>query len=165
MEFLGVHHVTLIVDDEQQASWFYGQVLGFELKPRPQFRFPGLFYFCGEQELHLLISTRPMVREDLFIRMHDASDITRRFIHRHVALAFSDLDSVRERLKENGVEILFDARTIDNKECDLLVSNMIEGWIKMYGTPPIFCQDPSGNLIEIIQGKPKSSRRHRDEAF
>jgi catechol 2,3-dioxygenase-like lactoylglutathione lyase family enzyme len=162
LEFLGVHHVTFIVDDEQQACWFYGQVLGFELKPRPQFRFPGLFYFCGEQELHLLISTKPMVREDLFIRINDNSDITRKFIHRHAALLVSDLDSVRERLRDNGVEILFDASTIDNRQSDPLISNVIEGWIKMYGMPPIFCLDPSGNLLEIIQGSPKSSRRHKE---
>jgi catechol 2,3-dioxygenase-like lactoylglutathione lyase family enzyme len=153
LEFLGVHHVTFIVDDEQQASWFYGRVLGFELKPRPRFTFPGLFYFCGDQEVHLLISARPMVREDLFIRMNGADDITRKFIHRHAALVVSDLDGVRKRLKDNGIQILFDATMINDIESDPLISNLIEGWTKMYGAPPIFCQDPSGNLLEIIQGR------------
>lgn len=149
MAISGIHHTTMIVDDEQLASWFYGQVLGLIPKPRPRFKFPGLFYFCGKQELHLIIAAKPLSREELFIRINDISDITRKFIHRHVALLVSDFDGTRKRLADNRIEILFDAEKMD-KNSDPLVSNLIEGWVKMYGSIPLFCQDPFGNLLEII---------------
>ena len=62
MSVSGIHHVTLLVDDEEKASHFYGQVLGLEQKPRPAFRFPGLFYRCGNQEIHLIIASRPLMQ-------------------------------------------------------------------------------------------------------
>ena len=67
MSVVGIHHVTLLVQDGAKAAWFYGEVLGFAQKPRPAFNFPGLFYPCGDQELHLIISARPLSQEDLFI--------------------------------------------------------------------------------------------------
>jgi catechol 2,3-dioxygenase-like lactoylglutathione lyase family enzyme len=151
----GIHHATLIVDDEQRASWFYGQVLGLESKPRPRFKFPGLFYFCGRQELHLIIAAKPLTKEgDLYIQINDASEITRNFIHRHVALVVSDFDSTKNRLTENHVDILFDADKIGN-DSDPFTLNLIDGWTRMYGAPPFFCRDPFGNLLEIIPGKPE----------
>lgn len=151
MAISGIHHATLIVDDEQRASWFYGQVLGLKAKPRPRFRFPGLFYFCGKrQELHLIVAAKPLTREeDLFIRINDASEITRNFIHRHVALVVTDFRRTKKRLAENHVDILFDADKLGD-EPDSLTVNLIEGWTRMYGAPPFFCRDPFGNLLEII---------------
>lgn len=156
MAVSGIHHATLIVTDEQRASWFYGQVLGLDLKPRPGFKFPGLFYHCGDQELHLIVAAKPLTSEDLFIRVNDISSITRRFIHRHVALIVSNLDNMKQRLKDNHIEILFDADQMRN-DPDPLISNVIDGWNKMYGSPPLFCEDPFGNLLEIIPGRPKKS--------
>jgi glyoxylase I family protein len=146
----GIHHATLIVDDEQRASWFYGKILGLEAKPRPRFKFPGLFYFCGEkQELHLIIAAKPLAKEDLLIQIDDNSEITRNFIHRHVALVVSDFDSTKKRLAENHIDIVFDAHKVGN-DSDPFTLNLIEGWSRMYGAPPFFCRDPFGNLLEII---------------
>jgi catechol 2,3-dioxygenase-like lactoylglutathione lyase family enzyme len=153
MEFAGIHHATLIVDDEERASWFYGCVLGLKSKPRPRFKFPGLFYFCGGQELHLIIAARPLGREDLFIHINDTSDITCNFIHRHVALIALDFDKLNKRLRENRIEILFDSERGDDQTNDPLIANLMEGWTRMYGRPPIFCKDPFGNLLEIIPGQ------------
>ena len=153
MTISGIHHVTLIVDDAEKASRFYGQVLGLEQKPRPAFKFPGLFYHCGDQEIHLIIASRPLKQEDLFIRIDGISDITRRYIHRHAALVVSDLANLLTRLTDHGVEILLDPRNVQRKSSDLLLTNLLDGWNKMYGTAPIFCLDPFGNLLEIVPGR------------
>jgi catechol 2,3-dioxygenase-like lactoylglutathione lyase family enzyme len=148
-----IHHATLIIDDEKKADWFYGELLGLEAKPRPRFDFPGLFYFCGEaQELHLITAARPNSRpDDLFIRIGGSSEITRNYIHRHVALIVSDFAATKQKLKDNHVNILFDADTV-GEGADPFTINLIQGWIKMYGAPPFFCLDPFGNLLEIIPG-------------
>ena|SRR5579872_2390013 len=153
MAVSGIHHATLIVDDEERASWFYGQVLGLQPKPRPRFKFPGLFYVCGGQELHLIIAARPLGKEDLFIRVDDTADITRNFIHRHVAFVVSDFEELKKRLEEYRVEILFDSVKVNEKGPDSLDYNLIDSWIKMYGKTPLFCRDPFGNLLEIIPGR------------
>lgn len=155
MTVLGIHHATLLVDDEQRASWFYGEVLGLEAKPRPQFNFPGLFYFCGKgQELHIIVSAKPLTRaKDLVIRINGASEITRSFIHRHVALVVSDFAGTKRRISENQVEIVFDADRASKS--DPFITTLIAGWSKMYGAPPFFCLDPFGNLLEIIPASPK----------
>jgi glyoxylase I family protein len=150
MNISAIHHVTLIVDDEERASRFYGQILGLEQKARPSFSFPGLFYRCGNQEIHLIIASRPLTQEDLFIRIDGPSDITRRYIHRHAALVVSDLSSLLTRLTEHGVEVLLDPRTLQATDSDPLLANLVQGWNKMYGTAPVFCLDPFGNLLEIV---------------
>jgi catechol 2,3-dioxygenase-like lactoylglutathione lyase family enzyme len=153
MVFSGIHHATLIVGDEERASWFYGQVLGLQPRPRPRFKFPGLFYSCGDQELHLIIAARPLGKEDLFIRIDNTTDITRRFIHRHVAFVAPDFEALKKRLHDNNIEIVFDPDKVNEKGPDPLDTNLIESWLKMYGRPPIFCRDPFGNLLEIIPGR------------
>ena len=95
MSAQGIHHVTLIVDDREQASRFYGDVLGMEEKSRPGFRFPGMFYHCGSQEVHLIIAARPLTRDDLYIQVENGGDITRRYIHRHAAFQVPDIEEMK----------------------------------------------------------------------
>lgn len=148
MRVNGIHHVTLLVDDEERAAWFYGEVLGLKEKSRPSFKFPGIFYTSGNQEIHIIIASRPLSYEDLYIDIGGASDITRRHIHRHVALAVSDSDGLEARLEENGIEILFGPNRVEPD--DELSRNMIDGWMRMYGGVPVFCLDPFKNLVELV---------------
>ena len=46
-------------------------------KPRPAFNFLGLFYSCGDQEVHLIVSAQPLLQEDLFIDVGESPG----FIH------------------------------------------------------------------------------------
>ena len=48
MRVQGYHHVAIVVRDLEKCRRFYGEVLGLELKGRPSFDFPGLFYAAGE---------------------------------------------------------------------------------------------------------------------
>ena len=150
MSAQGIHHVTLIVDDREQASRFYGDVLGMEEKSRPGFRFPGMFYHCGSQEVHLIIAARPLTRDDLYIQVGNVEDITRRYIHRHAAFLVPDIEEMKARLVENGVKMLFDPVVELEKRDNDFVRNMVDGWTKMYGATPIFCFDPFDNLLEFV---------------
>ncbi len=88
MELLGVHHVSLNVDDLAAADRFYTNVLGFEPLPRPDLGFPGSWLRAGEQEVHLLeIGAVP---DD---------------VGQHVAFRVADLDRAVSRLRDLGVDV------------------------------------------------------------
>src|SRR4051794_24260201 len=67
------HHVTLLVDDVDKAAAFYGGVLQMTAKPRPAFDFPGLFYRCGQQEIHLIVTPQLPASGELTLRFSDGS--------------------------------------------------------------------------------------------
>jgi catechol 2,3-dioxygenase-like lactoylglutathione lyase family enzyme len=52
----GVHHITLVVGDLDQARDFYEQFLGLEPVARPDYDFAGAWYRCGDLEVHLLVA-------------------------------------------------------------------------------------------------------------
>ncbi len=147
MSVVGIHHVTLLVQDGAKAAWFYGEVLGFAPKPRPRFNFPGLFYACGDQELHLIVSARPLLQEDLFIDVGETGLRSFRHIHRHAAFLVENFAETGARLKDHGIEILFSE---ESPPPDGLSQNLMAGWREMYGAVPIFVYDPSHNLLEIV---------------
>jgi len=153
MQCVGIHHVTLLVDDREKAAWFYGHLLGLNEKPRPGFKFPGLFYHCGDrQEIHLIVQSRPMQHEELYIDVGETPDKTFRHIHRHAALVVEGWNQAKQRLLDNNIEILFweDGFTED----DVLSKNLVAGWQQMYGAVPLFIEDPFRNLLEIIPASP-----------
>jgi catechol 2,3-dioxygenase-like lactoylglutathione lyase family enzyme len=53
MTVSGYSHVAVSVTDLDAARDFYCDVLGFEVLPRPDFGFPGLWLRVGELQLHL----------------------------------------------------------------------------------------------------------------
>ena len=152
MIIAGLHHVTLLVDDMDKAAAFYGGVLQMAPKPRPAFDFPGLFYYCGEQEIHLIVTPEMPASGDLTLRFGDGSTTTRRYVHRHAALRVPDLPALKQRLQDHGVEILIDPERIAPD--DSLAQNLAAGWWRMYGSVPVFCLDPFGNLLELVPGRP-----------
>ena len=153
MSLSGIHHVTLIVDDQKRAEWFYGLVLGLHPKHRPDFKFPGLFYHCGNQEVHLIVASRPLNKEDLFFHFDGIPDFTRRHIHRHAALVVPDLAVLESKLKEYDIKILFSEKSQEAQIPGTLEYTQVQGWMQMYGGVPLFCMDPFGNLIEFVSGK------------
>ena len=56
-----IDHAGLHVRDLQRSLWFYGEVLGLPLLPRPELGFPGAWLRIGAQELHL-IAKEPLTR-------------------------------------------------------------------------------------------------------
>ena len=152
MTIAGLHHVTLLIDDVEKAAGFYGGVLELTPKPRPAFDFPGLFYHCGSQEIHLIATPQLPPDGPLTLRFSDGLQDSRRFIHRHAALLVPDLAALKQRLHAHGVEILFDPAQLAPD--DALAQNLMAGWMRMYGRVPVFCCDPAGNLLELVPGSP-----------
>ncbi len=67
IRFGGIHHVSLNVDDIDQAQAFYVDVLGMQLLDRPDLGFPGLWLGAGSQEVHLLgIKAGERIKEQHF---------------------------------------------------------------------------------------------------
>ena len=85
---LGVHHVSLNVDDLEASLAFYVDQLGLEVLPRPDFGFPGAWLRSGGQELHL------MQVED-----HVAPK------GQHFAFRVTDLDGTLDALQAQGIEV------------------------------------------------------------
>ncbi len=54
MRIKQVNHVTLHVDDIAASCRFYGEVLGLQQLPRPDFDIPGAWFSLGRQQLHLI---------------------------------------------------------------------------------------------------------------
>jgi catechol 2,3-dioxygenase-like lactoylglutathione lyase family enzyme len=99
---------------EAEARGFYGRLLGMpELpKPEPIRARGGCWFAAGAQELHIGV-------EDPFAPARKA----------HPGLVVSDLDAIRRRFDEAGVEYEDDA--------------------KIEGVDRLFVSDPFGNRLEL----------------
>jgi catechol 2,3-dioxygenase-like lactoylglutathione lyase family enzyme len=85
---VGLHHVTLNVDDVDASVKFYTEALGLKVRSdRPDFSFRGAWLDAGSQQVHLVEGRAP---ENL---------------GQHFALAFSDLSGIVARLREKGYEV------------------------------------------------------------
>ena len=60
MKPLGVHHVSINVDDVPTAIGFYTEVLGLGMRDdRPDFGFGGAWLNAGDQQVHLIEAPVP----------------------------------------------------------------------------------------------------------
>jgi len=88
MRALGVHHVSLNVEDVEAARRFYVDVLGaVERSDRPDFGFGGAWLDVGRQQIHLIEAPVP---EDN---------------GQHLALLVDDLDATITELRDDGIDI------------------------------------------------------------
>jgi glyoxylase I family protein len=117
-------HVSLLVDDLGAARQFYVDVLGCQEVPRPDLGFPGAWLAVGGTAcIHLLALEGS---QDAGSRPAEPTGFAY-----HVALSVDDLARARRRLTALG----YDVR---------------EG---QSGITQLFLQDPSGNVIELIERK------------
>ena len=85
MQPLGLHHVSINVDDVDAALEFYVGVLGLAVRSdRPQFSFGGAWLDAGGQQVHLIEGRPPQE------------------LGQHFALAFGDLSGIISRLGDHG---------------------------------------------------------------
>ncbi len=116
-----LHHVSLIVSDTDKSLEFYYGILGLETAERPALDFPGAWLTVGDQQIHLLELPNPDSTDNR--PQHGGRD-------RHTAFSVRDLDRVRQRLDEAGIEYS----------------------MSRSGREALFCRDPDGNAIELIGG-------------
>ncbi|HVA75409.1 MAG TPA: VOC family protein [Acidimicrobiales bacterium] len=88
MQPLGVHHVSINVEDVDKALMFYTEVLGLTVRDdRPDFGFPGAWLDAGGQQVHLIGAPAPPAKGQ------------------HFAVRVDDLPAVVEELRGRGVQI------------------------------------------------------------
>lgn len=88
MQFSGIHHVSINVDDLDAARAFYVDGLGLKVLERPDLGFPGLWLDAGGQEIHLLAQNAGEPLEG-----------------QHFALGVDDLEAVRIHLEAAGITL------------------------------------------------------------
>ncbi|MGD6774843.1 VOC family protein [Sutcliffiella horikoshii] len=121
MKISDLHHVSLAVDDIEEAKYFYGALLGFSELKRPDFDFPGAWYQVGNSQLHLIQNKEAQtLRSENKIDSRDG----------HFAIRVDDYYQTVEFLKGKGIEIVQKPHSKS-------------------GFAQIFCMDPSNNLIEF----------------
>src|ERR1700689_2922448 len=88
MKLMGVHHVSINIDDVDAALAFYVDTLGLEARTdRPDVGFPGAWLNAGNQQVHLIGASVP-------------KDQGRPF-----GLAVTDFDPPLGAPREGGVEV------------------------------------------------------------
>jgi catechol 2,3-dioxygenase-like lactoylglutathione lyase family enzyme len=120
----GLDHVNLLIDagDDTlaRARKFYEDLLGLTPLERPantDSGQPGAWYQCGVQQLHLTTEK-------------DASAVNKKS-RRHPAFRVADLEALRARLQQAGVEIIAGNR--------------------FPGQERFFVRDPWGNRLEFVE--------------
>ena len=116
-----LHHVAIIVSDLERSVLFYEQVLGLQRDLRPDLGFPGLFYSLGGGQQLHLMQIDNPCDGNLKPE-HGGRD-------HHFALAVDFLDRLVEKLEQADVTYT----------------------MSRSGREALFCRDPDGNAIEIIQ--------------
>jgi glyoxylase I family protein len=88
MQVVGVHHVSINVDDVEAATAFYVDGLGLQPRAdRPAFGFGGAWLDAGGQQLHLIEAAVPNDRGQ------------------HFALRVADLDGTIDELRAAGIDV------------------------------------------------------------
>jgi catechol 2,3-dioxygenase-like lactoylglutathione lyase family enzyme len=114
-----IHHVTVIVNNLEEACSFYEEVLGLEPLPTINLDFPAQFYKVGErQQLHVT----------------EWDDVGGRSFRGHVCFQIDDFMTVFKRAKALSA--------IDTAPWGK--TRMLPD-----GAMQMFLRDPSGNLLEI----------------
>lgn len=121
MKITEILHAGVLVKDTAHALRFYRDVLCMEVDPaRPDLGYPGAWLRIGTQQLHLMELPNP---DATAVRpAHGGCD-------RHVALAVTDIESMRAALEAANVPYTRSKS----------------------GRPALFCRDPDGNAIEFVQ--------------
>jgi len=120
--FLAIHHVSVIVDNIEKSLHFYCDVLGLELdQNRPDLSFDGAW-----------LQINPLQQIHL-LQVDNPDSTTQRPAHggrdRHNAFKVSDLTIIQSSL--------------DDKNITYTKSQS--------GRPALFCRDPDGNTLEIME--------------
>lgn len=125
MEILGVAEAVLYVDDLEEATRFYTEVLGLPLTASFG---DASFLQTGRASTLIVFDRRGLEERTSVIPEHGTQGAG------HVALAVAreQMDAWRERLAAHGVEIEHE-----------------QDWPQ--GTHSIYFRDPAGNSVELIE--------------
>ncbi|MEQ1530773.1 MAG: VOC family protein [Methylococcales bacterium] len=116
-----IHHVSVIVKNVAESLKFYADVLGLQQIERPNLGFPGAWLAVGSSQQLHLLE------------LDNPDPTTGRPQHggrdRHVALTVPDISAIKQTLDNAGVFYT----------------------LSISGRKALFCRDPDGNAVEIIE--------------
>ena len=113
-------HFTIVTKDAQMTAKFYGEMLGFESGPRPNFMFPGVWLYSGGKPiLHVIQKTE----------IPEGGGVLD-----HMAFWGSDLPQYIAKLKARGLS--YDLRRLPENGPGA-------------GVWQLFFMDPNGAKVEI----------------
>ncbi len=118
---MNIAHIGLIVSDMGRAGLFYEQVLGLRRIKRPDLSFDGIWYSLEDGQQIHL-----MLLDNPYIGCEKPEHGGR---DHHVALQTDDYDAIRQRLDAENITYT----------------------TSKSGRSALFCRDPDGNTIELIQ--------------
>lgn len=116
-----LHHASFVVANTEASLAFYAGVLGLEQMERPDLGFAGAWLRLGEQQ-QLHLLELPNMDPTTGRPAHGGRD-------RHVALSTSNVDIIRDTLDKKGVAYT----------------------LSISGRRALFCRDPDGNAVEILE--------------
>lgn len=129
MPLLKMDHSTLIVRDLAKSRWFYGEVLGLEVAPRPKtFTFGGMWLQGPGFQIHLIDARDTSAPVGFGVPL-EAARIGR---GHHVAFEVDDLDAWLAHLRSYGIAIVGDKQPRGD------------------GVMQSFVEDPDGHLLEFF---------------
>lgn len=129
------NHIAREVLSIEKSKFFYVEILGFSVVPRPPFDSEGYWLYGYGLSLHLVETTVPEERKRVKIHriQHFSSSLPR---VDHIAFVTSDISFVKN--------VLEDAHVFYKEDCP-----------KDTGIRQIFLFDPDGNVIEISNCSPE----------
>lgn len=129
------NHIAREVLSIEKSKFFYVDILGFSVIPRPPFDSEGYWLYGYGLSLHLVETTVPEERKRVKIHriQHFSSSLPR---VDHIAFITSDISFVKK--------VLDDAAVFYKEDCP-----------KDTGIRQIFLFDPDGNVIEISNCSPE----------
>ncbi len=124
-------HYSIRTADLDATRTFYVDVMGFEVGPRPNFPFPGVWLYQGGTAVVHVIGIDPNDSSGLqdYLGDRTGTEAGSGMID-HVAFTATDIDSVRTRIQTAGLE--FRERKVPSLDLT-----------------QIFVNDPSGVVIEL----------------
>jgi glyoxylase I family protein len=118
----GILHASFISTDLARSRSFYEGVLGLRPDPnRPEMSFDGIWYDVAAAQ-QIHLLLLPKPESGLHRPAHGGRD-------RHVALGISDLAMLVERLDQAGIDYT----------------------LSQSGRHALFCRDPDGNALELVE--------------
>jgi catechol 2,3-dioxygenase-like lactoylglutathione lyase family enzyme len=121
-------HFSIRTSRLDETKAFYVDVLALTDGPRPPFKFPGAWLYCGTDALVHLIGVDPATTE--YLGDKEGGNTIGTGSLDHVAFIASGLSEMRQRLTEAGT--LFRERTVPD-----------------LGLHQLFIDDPNGVTIEL----------------
>ena len=137
MKIHRLDHYSIRTTDLDTSRRFYTEIMGFQVGPRPAFKFPGLWLYNGEpgpDEVGVvhIVGIDPNDPQGLkeYLGERDSSSLKGTGSIDHIAFTVSGLAGLRERLESNGVP--YRERTVPD-----------------LGLHQVFLEDPSGVTLEL----------------